>query len=112
MRLYVIGPITGHEDNNKPRFQKAQEILRKCGYTVIIPHDVVKDPNTEWHIAMRMSTRAMLTCQGVAHLECDPSKGSSIELGVAMDYGLKVGKVSDWVRAAHRRLEYAEQAGL
>lgn len=113
MRLYVIGPITGHKDLNKPRFKKAKEILQKCGYdNVIIPHDVVKDPNTKYEVAMRISAITLLKCDGVAHLDCEASPGSTKELCLAMDYGLKVGRISDWVRAAKRRTDYADQAGL
>ena len=112
MRVYIIGPVTGHENRNKGRFLKAREILQKCGYTAIIPHDVVKDANTPYNVALRLSAIAMLRCDGVAHLECDPSRGSSIELTTAMDYGMKVGRVSDWVRAAKPRTDYAEKAGL
>lgn len=112
MRLYVIGPITGHKDLNKPRFQKAREILQKCGYTAIIPHDVVKDPDTPYWVAMRISALTLLRCDGVAHLDCEPSSGSVIELGLATDYHMKVGRVSQWVKAAKKHTDYAEKAGL
>lgn len=117
MRLYVIGPITGHKDLNKPAFSKAKKLLEKCGYTVVIPHDVAKDPKTQdpeiaWRLYMRQSIRAMMTFHGVAHLECKPSRGSSIELALACDVGIPIGSVTDWVRRAKKNLDYAEQAGL
>ena len=116
MRLYIIGPITGRENLNEPRFRKAKEILEKCGYQVIIPHDVVKIPKTKdaeklWQVCMRQSIRAMLTCHGVAHLDCEQSRGSAIEFALGMDVGMAMGRVSDWVRRARSVSEYAEQAG-
>ena len=99
MRLYVIGKVTGCEDENRPAFEAARKELERHGYTVYIPHDFIK-PGTSWEVAMRISLSNMLMrAQGVAKLEGDyVSRGTSIEMATAIDCGIPVRLVKDWCR--------------
>lgn len=98
-RLYVVGPVSGMDGLNRDAFLRAKDQLEASGYTVVIPHDVVKETDP-WPIAMRKSILAMLTCRGVAHLDCKPSSGSLIEVNTAFDCGMPVKHVSEWIKAA------------
>jgi len=40
MRLYLAGPMRGHEDHNRPAFAFATEVLRAAGHEVFNPHDL------------------------------------------------------------------------
>ena len=99
MRLYVIGPVSGHENENKELFEAARRRLEKHGHTVYIPHDFIK-PGTSWEVAMRISLSNMLMrAQGVAKLEGDyVSRGTSIEMATAFDCGMPVKLVRDWCK--------------
>lgn len=97
MRLYVIGKVTGCEDENRPAFENARKRLERAGHTVYIPHDFIK-PGTSWNVAMRISLSNMLMrAEGVAKLEGDyASRGASIEAATAYDCGMPVKLVCEW----------------
>lgn len=59
MRLYVIGPVTGREGDNREAFEEARRELEAAGFKAVIPHDVV-DAGGDWQLAMRQSIREML----------------------------------------------------
>ena len=40
MRIYIAGPMTGHDDLNEPAFRAAAELLRREGHDPTIPHDI------------------------------------------------------------------------
>ena len=40
MRIYIAGPMTGHEDLNEPAFRAAPDMLRREGPAPTIPHDI------------------------------------------------------------------------
>lgn len=41
--VYISGPMTGCKDNNIEAFRKAEAQLRKSGFEVINPHDLILD---------------------------------------------------------------------
>ena len=41
MRIYVIGPVTGHADLNRPTFESARAELSAAGHEAVIPHDFI-----------------------------------------------------------------------
>ena len=92
MRLYIIGPVTGHPNDNREAFEKAREDLEAAGYQVDIPHDYVNE-GEDWQQCMRRSITAMLALDhkskpvydGVAMLPgWDKSKGATIERDIAV----------------------------
>lgn len=59
MRLYVIGPVSGHEGDNREAFERARRRLEAAGHKAVIPHDLVP-ADTGWQAAMSKSIREML----------------------------------------------------
>lgn len=100
MRLYVIGPVTGRENLNRAAFEEAKEKLWDAGYDVLIPHDVVPS-NATHSVAMRLSIKTMLGCDGVAMLiDWDESTGATLEKSVAEVCGIETHYVRAWLRLA------------
>lgn len=97
MRLYVIGPVSGFPENNRPAFERAaSQLHRALGCAVEIPHDTVPS-DADWQTAMRLSISAMLGCDGVALLEgWRWSQGARIERQLAVDIGMQTGSVPWW----------------
>lgn len=114
VRLYVIGPVTGIEGDNREAFHVAQERLVGAGHAVEIPHDFIK-PGTPHDRAMLVSI-AMLTdhyescmigrsfCRrfdGVALLGgWEQSEGARLERQVAEACGIPCKPVDEWVEEA------------
>lgn len=103
MRLYVIGPVTGHAANNLPAFLDAKNRLMREGYAVGIPHDFI-DSACEWRRAMRTSIRHLVEADGVALLpNWNVSRGASLECEIATRIGIPTTTVEGWVRKARER---------
>lgn len=99
MRIYVIGPVTGKEQDNRPAFEEAAQKLYEAGYTALIPHWFIK-PGTPWQAAMKRSLGILSLCEGVAALEgFGASKGARIEADTAAEIGMPVKSVDQWIGA-------------
>lgn len=100
--LYVIGPVSGIDDDNRPAFEEARAKLRACGYSVAIPQDFIAS-GSPWKKAMWASIAFMLTrASGVAILDGHPSLGSQIEAGLCMDVGKPIDSIRGWMSRATR----------
>ncbi len=105
--LYVIGPVTGIPNDNRPAFEQARHDLKAAGYYVQIPHDYIAS-GLPWNWAMMVSIRQLvshtqgdLDLDGVAALPgWEQSKGARLEAQVAEAIGLPVKTVSEWVEVA------------
>lgn len=96
MRLYVIGPVTGRGGLNRAAFEAAKDELWGAGYDVLIPHDVVPS-NATYSVAMRLSIKTLLGCDGVALLiDWDESTGATLEKRVAEVCGIETHYVRTW----------------
>ena len=103
MRLYVIGPVTGREGDNREAFEEARRELEAAGFKAVIPHDVV-DAGDDWQLAMRQSIREMLRVRagrpvydGVAELPgLFGSRGARCERGVCGQLGIPHKTVGEW----------------
>lgn len=110
MSVYVIGPVTGIEDDNRPAFEQARKQLFAAGHWgVSIPHDVVPK-GASWPVAMRHSL-ARLTATGQCGLAVsiervamlpgwEGSKGARLEHQVAVELGIPCKTVDEWVEQA------------
>lgn len=96
--LYVSGPVTGIEDDNRPAFEEAARRLRAAGFAARIPHEDIA-PGTDWIPAMRMSLMAILAqADGLALLPgWERSKGACVEVYVARTLGMPVKPVDAWI---------------
>ena len=67
MKVYISGPVTGHEDRNLGAFLDAARRLAEAGYEPVLPHSVVPE-DAGWPQALLASVHSMLECDGVAML--------------------------------------------
>ena len=103
MRLYVIGPVSGHEGDNREAFEEARRELEAAGFKATIPHDKIAE-GTDWQTAMRQSIREMLSVRagkpvygGVAELRgVFGSKGARCERGGCEQLGIPHRTVAEW----------------
>ena len=103
MRIYVIGPVSGRENDNREAFEDARRRLEAAGYRVTIPHDKIAE-GTDWQMAMRQSIREMLSVRagrpvygGVAELPgVFGSRGARCERGVCEQLGIPHKSVAEW----------------
>jgi hypothetical protein len=104
MKIYVIGPVTGHDDLNVPAFEKARLMLSEAGYRPLIPHDFVAE-DADWQQAMRRSIETLAKADGVAYLDgWQKSRGARIEWKLARDLGIEVAAVENWCACGSRRI--------
>lgn len=98
LKVYISGPVTGHEDRNLGAFCEAVRRLAEAGYEPVIPHSVVPE-DAGWPQALLASVHRMLECDGVAMLPgWEHSQGACVERGVCLDIGLPpVKTVEEWV---------------
>lgn len=100
MRIYVSGPMTGIVEYNFPEFRVAADQLTEAGYGVVDPsrHGVDLD---SWEDCVKRDLVDMLTCDAVALLRgWEQSRGARLEVHVALELGLLVTTVADWVERA------------
>ena len=89
-RIYVIGPVTGVEEGNRPAFDAAREELWDEGWEVETPHDTIA-ADAEWAAAMRQSITRLMAADAVAVLPgWEMSPGARIERRLARDLGIPV----------------------
>lgn len=90
MRIYIAGPISGIEDDNRRAFSRAEDFLLQASHTPINPHKVC-EPTDDYDTCMRKDLQALATCQGIYLLQgWEQSPGALIELERARDLGLEV----------------------
>lgn len=91
-KVYVSIPITG-EDYNSQRDHACVVIkeLKRQGYDVVTPFDIVKSVTTPYNEAMGKCVAALLECEAIYLCkDWQKSKGCSAELQIALIYGLGV----------------------
>lgn len=91
MRVYISGPITGHDDGNRAAFAKAAAEIVERGHVAVNPHNLPHKHAGQWLDYMREDIAAMLTCDAVLALPgWEASRGAKIEIQLAVDLGLRV----------------------
>lgn len=96
MLIYVIGPVTGRPDLNRPAFEAARRLLERRGYAVEVPHDTIP-PGTDWARAMAMSAERLRLADGVAKLDgWRSSRGARAEARLARRLGKPCRFVGRW----------------
>lgn len=107
MNLYVIGPVTGIDDDNRLEFERVDKKLKEAGHFADIPHRWVF-PGSHWDTAMAESIRRMMTMWGNAMQLDEPfgiamldgweqSKGATIEHDLAVALGIPCKPWREWL---------------
>lgn len=107
MRLYVIGPVSGRENDNREEFEDARRQLEAAGFKAVIPHDKI-EAGTPWADAMRASIKELLATyrgkpryDGVAELPgVFGSKGARCDRGICEQLGIPHKTVAEWCGGA------------
>lgn len=94
-RLYLAGPMTGHEDFNYPAFNAEAARLRAIGFHVENPAE--NKAQGTWQAYMRDAVRQLMTCDAVALLDgWKKSRGALIENGIAASLGIQVKPCAEY----------------
>lgn len=112
MNLYLIGPVTGIEYNNRPEFERVRAIMEssKKDLAVTIPHDFINQEKCRWDVAMRLSFLNMLKSSeiyqdctfysGIALLDgWEQSRGARLERYLATELSFKTKPWQEWLEA-------------
>lgn len=101
--LYLSGAVTGIVNNNREAFERTADILsRKTGCRVEIPHDHVPS-RCYWPTAMKLSVKAMMSCDGVAMMPgFTSSRGAMIEKDLANSIEMPCLTVNGWLHEAEK----------
>jgi len=90
MKVYLSGPVTGLENNNREQFEYFSSLLESVGFETIIPTKMVSE-GTDWHCAMRTCIAAMMKADLLVMLQGWPhSKGATIEHRIAKELDIPV----------------------
>ena len=83
---YISGAITG-DSNYREKFDYAEKLLRKKGYSVINPTKGEKD-GKEWSYYMRRDIKKLLKCYGlILFPDFYTSKDAMLEYCIAKELG-------------------------
>lgn len=112
-RLYISGPVTGIEHDNRTVFDDTQKLLAEAGYDSFLPHYLV-EPSDSHETAMllcinELTERTQKTgisypvpyYDGVALLPgWEQSDGAKLKKAVAEACGIPVKTVDEWLEEA------------
>lgn len=78
---YISGKITGLEDLNVPKFEKAEARLIFMGFDTCNPHKLNHNHDKKWYSYMRVCLSEMFKCDLVVALDdYNESRGALIEI--------------------------------
>ena len=90
LRIYISGPITGIENNNRDAFAEAEKKITEKGYEVVNPiklgEEYKNSVNFEpsWYDYMKVCIKALMDCGAICMLDgWASSKGAIIEAELA-----------------------------
>ena len=112
--LYIIGPITGKEDDNRKEFERAKAGLDEAGFRACTPFDVVPQDSEYsrlWSFCMKHSLGYIAFAWdienepprfGIALLPgWEQSKGATIEHDLAVALGIPCKPWREWMEACN-----------
>lgn len=89
MRVYISGPMTGHEDHNFPAFNDAAEVLRIAGFEVENPAEKGIIEEWSWEDYLRYDLAKLVECEAIHLLPgWRSSRGARLEAYVAGELGM------------------------
>ena len=103
MKVYISGPMSGLDDNNRDEFSRMASLLQAKGHEPVNPHDIVptrkikitagyieepiKDP--KYLDYLKADIAVLMTCDAYVLLDgWGDSRGARIEKGLADDLGI------------------------
>jgi len=104
-RVYIAGPMSGHEDLNFPAFHAAAAEYRTRGAFVINPAEInsaevqtamsgtltAEQYHAHWARCMKKGINALMTCDGIVMLPgWQKSRGAKLERHIARNLGLTI----------------------
>lgn len=92
-KVYIAGKISGLEYlKTFEKFYKAEKRLSRLGFDVINPMHLVKDPEANWDIAMRVCISTMVEqCDTIFLLpDWKLSRGATLEYQIANELQFKL----------------------
>lgn len=90
MRIYISGPISGHEGTYEAAFAAAAETLRRGGHEPANPATIQLGDGASWSDYMDAALPMLATCQGIYLLPgWRTSSGARVEATVAQILGLR-----------------------
>lgn len=94
--VYLCGAIS-KDPNYKEKFMKAQRALQAAGYKVSNPI-IFCGRETDWNTCMRKCLRVLTRKKYLAYIDDKiVSRGASMEMQVAVELGITIKTVYDWV---------------
>ena len=91
VRIYISGPITHMENNNKKAFERAQGYLETLCYSIVNPLNLRHKKEALWRDYMKTDIGALMDCNKIYMLKGhEASAGAAIELNLAMLLGIEV----------------------
>jgi len=100
--LYIAGPMTGYDDFNFPAFHAAAAFLRSLDFDVINPAENFDgDQSLGWQTYLREAVKQVSESDGIVLLPgWKASKGARLERHIAIELGLEVTTLDNFVRHA------------
>lgn len=91
-KAYISGKISGVENGNKDKFQKAEDILSLLGFKAINPHKVLPEKEEyTWEDYMKADIKALMDCDIIVMMDCyTDSRGAKIEMEIAQHVSIPV----------------------
>ena len=123
--IYIAGPVTGYEDDNRQAFEEARERLYEAGVPrfriekdyemdlpqirpgeeIVIPHDLVPR-GAPWSYAMRLCVRALTQARELIYLRGSfGSYGARLETHIAHEIGIPVYSLEQYLERLGRKQE-------
>ncbi len=96
MRVYIAGPITGKENNNREAFEKASRIIASMGHHPVSPIKLCRwiPKGSPWVAYMRRCIAVLVKCDAICRLEgWEASRGALIENDIAYKLGIPVFQI-------------------
>ncbi len=105
--IYISGKMTGVENLNREKFERAENKFKGLDYVVINPHKIKlrKGQKPDWKNYMINDIAILLKyCDKVAVLDdWADSKGAKIEIFLAQQFGIEIIE-ADTLKPFNRRL--------
>ena len=97
--VYILGPMTGYPDNNRPAFRRAAKQIRAMGYNVISPDELDQDAPAKgeaWADYLARDIPFLLkSVAGVAIPGWRESRGATLEATILNALGRPVLELID-----------------